>query len=93
MPASDDRSEKGHSPLARFQFGGVSASVFANVIPRSDGTSFEIKRTTLQRSYRDEQGNWRTTNTYGVDDLPRAVAALLAAYHFCLTGERHGSEQ
>lgn len=77
-------------PVAKFQFGGISAAVFRNEARRADGTTFSVFNTVLQRTYVDANGEYRTTSSFGVNDLPRAIACLQRAFEFC-AGSR-GSE-
>ena len=76
------------APETRIQFGGVSASVFANQSKRSDGTSFKSRKVVVQVSYRDEAGNFQATHNLGLNDIPRAILALWKAYEHCLVAQR-----
>lgn len=71
-------------PEARFQFGGVSASVFLNEAKRSDGSSFSVRRVVLQRIYMDAYDQYQATSSLDVNDLPKAVLALQRAYEHCV---------
>lgn len=72
-------------PEARFRLGGVSASVFVNDATRSDGSTFQTRRVSLQRTFVDSSGAFQTTHTLDVRDLPKAMLALMRAYEHCLT--------
>ena len=77
-----------NKPEIRFQFGAVSASVFANDAKRGDGTTFQSRKTVLQVTYRDDQGNFKTASGVGVNDLPKAIAVLVQAYLHCLAASK-----
>jgi hypothetical protein len=78
-------------PEARFQAGGVSASVFLNESKRSDGTTFLTRRTIVQRTYVDGGGQYQSTSSLDVNDLPRAIFVLMQAYAHCTGMPRGGA--
>lgn len=80
-------------PEARFSFGGCAASVFVNEAKRTDGSSFVVRKVVLQRTYVDSQGRYQATNSFGVNDLPKAVLSLQRAYEHCLSVKSDGAGQ
>ncbi len=72
-----------NQPEATFRYGACSASVFINEATRKDGTTFEVRRVVLQRSYKDDQGRWQVTSSFDVNDLPRLILAAQDAYRHC----------
>lgn len=65
----------------RFKVGACSASVFANEVNTSDGVKL-LRTVSLQRVYKDRDGNWRYTGNFRVNDVPKAVLALRKAYDY-----------
>jgi hypothetical protein len=68
-------------PERVFRVGFVSASVFAN--ENGEGDSRRVIRSVrLQRSYRDDDGSYKSTNSFGLSELPQvqAVVGLALAY-------------
>ncbi len=83
---NNESDRKENAPKARFQLGSVSASVFVNTVTRGDGSTFQVHRTVLQKVYRDpKSGEFCTTRSLDVNDLPRAILALEKAFEFCIT--------
>lgn len=67
-------------PERTIRIGSISASIFANVRKTDDDeTSRTIRSVTLQRSYKDDEGNWRNTANFGLADLPTAIHVLQLA--------------
>ena len=64
---------RGHGPC--------SASVFENEYNRGED-SFSVRSVSFQRRYQDKDGNWQTTNSLKVNDIPKAVLVLNKAYEF-----------
>jgi hypothetical protein len=82
-------SEPVRKPEARFQAGGVSASVFVNEAKRNDGSVFLSRKTVIQRTYVDAAGKYQSTSSMDVGDLPRAILVLIQAYAHCVVGGRN----
>lgn len=68
-------------PEITFRHGPCSASVFQNEYDRDDET-FTIRSVSFQRRYLDKDGEWQTTNSLKVNDIPKAVLVLNKAYEF-----------
>jgi hypothetical protein len=61
--------------VKHIRVGGVEATIWKN---EYDGkTSFSV---TLQRSYKDRNGVWKTTYSLRQNDLPKALLALQKAF-------------
>ena len=64
-------------PETTFRIGLVSASVFVNEIQTDDGPK-EIRNVNLQRRYKDN-GEWKSSTSFGLSDLPLATRVLQLA--------------
>ena len=73
-------------PLQVFRRRGVSASVFANQAKTKDRI-ITYHKVSLQRTYRDSDGEWKTTTSLSRDDLPLANLLLHQAWEFVLDQE------
>ena len=69
-------------PEKTFRQGAVSASIFANGGVSKNGQQFEVHKVSLQRGYKDKDGQWQNTGSLGVNDIPKAVICLSKAYDF-----------
>jgi len=69
-------------PEKTFRIGAVSASVFVNEIETDNGKR-RIRSVNLQRRYRDDNdGEWKSSNSFGLGELPQAQAVFdLAMKH------------
>jgi hypothetical protein len=71
-----------NSPEKVFRVGHVSASIFVNTSTREeDGESVEreFRTTSLQRSYKDDEGKWQYSGNLTLGDLANAIRALSLA--------------
>jgi len=72
-----------NKPEKTFRIGYVSASVFVNHSESGSGRDKsvrEFRNVQLQRSYKDGT-EWKTSNTFGLSDLPSAIRVLELALH------------
>ena len=65
-------------PAGEFRYGLCRASVWANPTDQG-GTRYSVS---LQRSYKDGDGQWQTTQSLNRDDVPLMIQALTDAYRF-----------
>ena len=66
-------------PEKVFRIGSVSASVFVNEVD-TEGGKRKIRNVNLQRSYRDDKGDWQTSTSFGLADLPHVQAVVDLAF-------------
>ena len=72
-------------PVKTFRLRGISASVFENHA-KTNGREVTFHKVSLQRSYKDGD-EWKTTTSFGRDDLPVAKLLLERAWEFILEAE------
>jgi hypothetical protein len=70
-------------PEKIFKVGPVRASVFGNPVQQGD-RSFILRKVVLEVRYKDKSGQWKGTNSFSLNDLPKAVLALQSAYAYLL---------
>ena len=68
-------------PEITFRHGLCSASIYEQDFERGE-EKFTVRTVSFQRSYLDKEGNWQTTNSLKVNDIPKAVLVLNKAYEF-----------
>ncbi len=68
-------------PEKTFNQGSCSAAIFANEIKQNGKTAI-IRNVAIQKSYKDKDGNWKSTNSYAVSDLPKLVLVATKAYDY-----------
>lgn len=67
-------------PEQKFRAGSISATIWLNVGHDNEGKETKYKTVSFERSYLDKDGNWQTTSSLRVSDLPKAVLVLNKAY-------------
>ena len=69
-------------PIKSFKCGAVEAAIFENQTAK--GT---MKNVVLNKRYRTAEGEWKSTNSLGLNDIPKAILALIMAYKHMLMGD------
>lgn len=62
----------------------LEVSVWSNTHKAADGTEFEQLSVTVQRSYKDANGQWCRGGSYRIHDLPILLFLLQKAYTMAL---------
>ena len=68
-------------PEKVFSTGAVQAAVWKNDAVK-DGKKTEFRTVNLQRRYTDKAGEWKSTSTLRINDLPKAALALNKAFEY-----------
>ena len=69
-------------PEKRFVAGAVSATIWKNTAESKAGKEISFDTISLSRNYKDDKGEWQSTNTLRINDLPKATIVLNKAYEF-----------
>ena len=69
-------------PEKNFRVGGVRAAVWNWTNTTKFGRTFAQKKVVLDRSYLDGNKEWKNTNSYTANDVPKAILALSKAYEY-----------
>lgn len=69
-------------PDKKFKAGAVSATIWANALKDRQGNSFSVYTVSFERSYKDRDGQWKSTNSLRVNDIPKLQLVASEAYEF-----------
>ena len=75
-----DTNEK-NMPEKRFVAGAISATVWRNSAQK-DGKDVSFETISLSRNFKDKEGNWQSTPSMRLNDLPKASIVLNKAYEY-----------
>ena len=67
------------TPVAKFKAGLVQAAVWENDVPMN-GKTVTILKATVQRRYKDKDGNWKSSGSFGRNEIPLAIYCLQQAF-------------
>ncbi len=63
-------------PENEFKAGAVRASIWSNLRKTGTGNCFNSRKLVLERIYKDSQGNFKTTNSLDINNIPKAIIVL-----------------
>jgi hypothetical protein len=86
MPSVNDVMGK-KMPETKFRSGAIAATIWANETLK-DGKKIVYKSVSFERSYKDKNDEWQSTNSLRTQDIPKAILVLSKAYeHLALNAE------
>lgn len=69
-------------PEKKFRAGAISATIWSNETKNDKGEASTYHTVSFARNYTDKDGNWKTTSSLRVTDLPKAQLVLQKAYEY-----------
>ncbi len=69
-------------PEKTFSTGAIQVAIWRNEGTSKDGAKTDFRTVNIQRRYADKNGEWKSTSTLRVNDLPKAALALNKAFEF-----------
>ncbi len=78
------------TPVAKIQAGQVSAALWENQV-EIKGKTVTLLKTTIQRRYRDRDGNWQSSNSFGRNEIPLAIYCLQKVFDKIIEKQKEGS--
>lgn len=72
-------------PEKSIKVGGVEAAIFENEIVKG-GKILNIKKVSFQKRYKSAEGEWKSTHSLDVNEIPKAILVLSKAYDYICTG-------
>ncbi|MFH1613794.1 MAG: hypothetical protein ABIG61_01740 [Planctomycetota bacterium] len=78
----------GQKPIAKFKAGMVSAAIWENQI-EVKGKTVTMLKATVQRRYKDKDGDWKSSQSFSRNEIPLAIYCLQQAFETML-GESDG---
>lgn len=78
-----------NKPEKKFRAGAISATIWKNV-GEKNGSEYLFNTITLGRAYKDKDGQWKTSGSLRLTDLPRAALVLNKAYEHLVISNDSG---
>ena len=69
-------------PEKRFKCGRCEVSIFENTRTTKDGKTVNTRKASFQVRYKDADGEWKSTQSLDINDIPKARLALDEAYRY-----------
>jgi hypothetical protein len=62
-------------PLAKYKAGPVSSALWQDIVQMPRG-AVKILKATVQRRYKDKNGEWRSSGSFNRNEIPLAIHCL-----------------
>ena len=74
-------------PVAKFRAGQVSAALWENHV-QVKGADVAMLKATVQRRYKDRDGQWQSSASFGRNEIPLAIYCLQKAFEKIIEKEK-----
>ena len=64
---------KENKPVHKVRMGGVTGTIWENEIETKAKEKITVFNTTIERSYKDDKDEWKTTSSMKLNDLPKVM--------------------
>ena len=83
-----------NKPIKKFRAGVLSVAVWENTgTSKRTGEPVKFNTITTDRRYKDKEGEWKSTRTLRINDMPKMILLLQKAYeYFILKGTNANSD-
>ena len=78
----------GNIPEKKFSTGSLVATIWQNQGKSKSGDDVTFRTVSFQRRYKDANGEWKSTSTLRINDLPKASLILEKAYEYLVMKEQ-----
>ena len=78
------------TPVAKFQAGQVAAALWENQV-QIKGKTVTLLKATVQRRYKDKDGNWQSSGSFSRNEIPLAIYCLQKVFDKIIEKQKEGS--
>ena len=78
----------GNKPIKKFSAGAISVAVWKNTMKSGKGQEFDVESISIQRRYKDTDGDWKNTTSFRVNDVAKLQLLLSKAYEYLVTKQK-----
>ena len=80
-------------PVHKIRAGQVSCALWENEMTLSGGRKIKALKATLERRYKDNDGTWKSSGSFGRNEIPLALWCLQKAFdHMIEEGNTRSDE-
>jgi len=78
----------GQRPVAKFRAGQVSAAIWENEVTTKAGKKVTMLKATVERRYKDRDGQWKSSGSFSRSEIPLAVYCLQKSFEHIVEGQK-----
>ena len=80
----------GQRPVAKFSAGQVSAAIWENEVTTKAGKQVTMLKATVERRYRDRDGQWKSSSSFARNEIPLAIYCLRKSFEHIIESQKDG---
>ena len=80
----------GQRPVAKFTAGQVSAAIWENEVTTKAGKQVTMLKATVERRYRDRDGQWKSSSSFARNEIPLAIYCLRKSFEHIIESQKDG---
>ncbi len=80
MTALAEKNMANNKPKEKISAGLVSCALWENDVTTRDGRTVTVLKATIERRYKDAAGGWKSSNSFGRNEVAQAIYCLTKAY-------------
>jgi len=79
----------GQRPVAKFTAGQVSAAIWENEVTTKAGKKVTmLKKATVERRYKDRDGQWKSSSSFARNEIPLAIYCLNRSFEHIIESQK-----
>ena len=78
----------GQRPVAKFNAGQVSAAIWENEVTTRAGKTVTMLKATVERRYKDRDGQWKSSNSFNRNEIPFVIYCLQKSFDHIITSQQ-----
>ncbi len=82
----------GQKPVVKFAVGQVSAAVWENRVTTQAGKKVTMLKATVERRYKDRDGQWKSSNSFGKNEIPFVIYCLQKSLDHIVGAQREDDD-
>jgi len=82
----------GQKPVEKFTAGQVSAALWENEITTSNGNKATVLKASIQRRYKDKDGQWKSSTSFSKNEIPLAIYCMQKAFEKMIEKQIKGAD-
>ena len=83
---------QGNKPEKKIRAGGITATVWQNTGQNKSGEPVTYRTISLERNYKDKNDEWKSTNSFRINDLPKVALVAQKAYEYIVLSNENSPE-
>ena len=80
------------TPIKKFRAGTISCALWENDIPTANGGKVPMLKATVERRYKDKDGNWKSSGSFSRNEIPLVQYVLGKAFE-AMVEEKQNSDR